>query len=259
MIETDNYKILQLSALTDNYIYIIHCKHTETTAAIDPSVSDVVLKALEEENWQLDYILNTHHHWDHTGGNKDLKRQTKCTIIGYAKDEGRIPGIDIEVDDNDEVSIGKLKAKVVVIPAHTLGHIAYYFAKEKLLFCGDTLFSMGCGRVFEGTYDMMYKSLNKIKQLPGDVIAFPAHEYSLRNAEFALTLEPNNLDLQKRYKEVKELRQRKQATIPIDLETEFKTNPFLRVDSKEIRENIGLENVPDVDVFAKIRRMKDSF
>ncbi|MDB2414620.1 hydroxyacylglutathione hydrolase [Rickettsiales bacterium] len=237
-------KVMQIPVLTDNYIYLIHEEDKNITAVIDPAEAKPVLEELKNQGWNLDYILNTHHHYDHIGGNKQLKSETGCKVVGFANDAHRITGIDIKLNDGDNFDIGNSTAKVMFVPGHTLGHIIYYFEKDKILFCGDTLFSMGCGRLFEGTYEQMYQSLNKISALPDDVEVYCAHEYTQNNAEFALTIEPDNQDLKDRYEQVKSLRKHKKPTIPTNIGLEKRTNPFLRC---------------NLDEFVDIRGKKDNF
>ena len=173
-------------------------------------------------------ILNTHHHGDHIGGNLDIKKKWGVQIYGYEKDAHRISGIDRKLKENEVFLFGSSKVQVLFVPGHTSGHIAFYFPKEKYLFCGDTLFAMGCGYLFEGSYKEMFESLQKIKNLPEDTQVFCAHEYTEKNASFALSVNKSNLDLQKRFEEVKKLRKEKKTTIPFYLKEELLTNPFLR-------------------------------
>ncbi|MCB9988781.1 MAG: hydroxyacylglutathione hydrolase [Rhodospirillales bacterium] len=223
-------EILCLPVLQDNYIWLL-IDDSGKTAAIDPALAAPVINALEERGLTLDYILNTHHHWDHTGGNLDLKARYGCTIIGAAHDAHRIPGIDRKVSDGDSVAIGAASTTVMGTPGHTSGHICYHFADNKALFCGDTLFSMGCGRLFEGTPEQMWNSLSKIMGLPDDTMVYCAHEYTEDNGTFGLMIEPDNKDLQARMAEVRTLRAQNKPTIPVTLATEKKTNIFLRAGS----------------------------
>ncbi len=240
-----NFEIHQIPLWQDNYIYLLHEKQSDKTAVIDPGKAETVNNFLKAKNLKLDYILTTHHHFDHTGGNLQLKEKWRCKIYGYKEDANRIPGIDISLKEGEQVFVGQIGFKVLYVPGHTLGHIAFWNKQNQILFCGDTLFAMGCGRLFEGTPEQMYSSLNKIKKLPKDSLVYCAHEYSLNNAEFALTVEPNNLDLKKRLKKISALRKQNQATVPFYLEEELATNPFLRAKS--------------VSEFAKIRKLKDHF
>ncbi|HFD11457.1 MAG TPA: hydroxyacylglutathione hydrolase, partial [Crenotrichaceae bacterium] len=188
-------EISQLPVLQDNYIFMIHCTADNVTAVVDPATASPVLVLLKERNWHLDFILNTHHHSDHVGANLELKHKTECTIIGAQKDQQRIPGIDKMVVEGDSLSIGQHQFEVLEVPGHTSAHIAYWFKDDAILFCGDTLFSLGCGRLFEGTPEQMWHSLKKIRQLPDQTQIYCAHEYTESNARFAIQLEPGNTTL----------------------------------------------------------------
>lgn len=252
-------EIVQLPVLTDNYIYLIHDARSGETAVVDPAVAEPVLDALAERGWTLNYILNTHHHHDHVGGNLALKQQTGCTIVAAEADRHRIPGIDLNVADGDNFQFGSETLKIMATPGHTSGHIVYYCANNQALFCGDTLFSMGCGRLFEGTAEQLWHSLEKIKALPESTRIYCAHEYTKANGNFALTIEPDNPALQRRLTEVTNLVAQKKSTIPSTLAQELATNPFLREQCESIQHGVGMLNRPAVDVFAKIRRLKDDF
>ncbi|MCH2548027.1 MAG: hydroxyacylglutathione hydrolase [Alphaproteobacteria bacterium] len=252
-------EIIQLSALSDNYIYILHNADTQQTAVIDPSEADPVRQYVASRGWNIDYILNTHHHFDHTDGNKALKAQYECEIIGYGPDAERIAGITRMVHDEDRITVCASEARVMFVPGHTRGHIAFYFAHEKALFCGDTMFLMGCGRLFEGTAEQMYDSLQKFASLPDDTNVYCAHEYTLSNARFALSIEPENSDLKQRMKNIQDVRNQNQSTVPALLAVEKQTNPFLRVDSPEIRSNLNMQHANNIAVFAEIRKLKDHF
>ena len=259
--ENEHYILHQIDAQNDlrNYIYLLHCKATGETAAIDPTYAQPVLDALKTKGWRLDYILNTHHHHDHTDGNAELKAATGCTIIGNAQDARRIPEIDKGVSEGDEVRIGALHAQILDIPGHTLGHIAFYFSAHSLLFSGDTLFSMGCGRMFEGTPAQMVASFAKLTALPDDTIICAAHEYSVDNAAFALRYEPNNPALQDRAEAVSTLQAKGKPTVPVLLSSEKATNPFIRLHSPEIRATLNMPDADDATLFAELRTRKDNF
>ncbi len=252
-------EIIQIPVLNDNYIYIIHEPSSKKTAVVDPAVASPVLDVLKQKKWSLDYILNTHHHHDHIGANLELKKVTHCQIIAADADQHRIPGIDKTVKQNDEFMLGNEVFKVIETPGHTLGHIIFFFYKSDLLFCGDTLFSMGCGRLFEGSAEQMWHSLQKIKALPKQTKIFCTHEYTQDNGAFALSLEPKNQNLQLRVQQVKQLRAQNQPTIPSTLEQEIKTNPFLRENSIEIQQSINMQGQPTIKIFKTIRELKDSF
>ena len=249
-----------LPSLTDNYIYLLHDSISNETAAIDPSESAPVIAALAKNAWQLTYIFNTHHHSDHVGGNLQLKQATGCKIVGAATDQTRIPGIDIALHDGEKIQLGEQIFQVIATLGHTSGHIVYYCADGHALFCGDTLFSLGCGRLFEGTAEQMWHSLQKLKALPGNTRVYCAHEYTQANGRFALSLEADNPDLQQRLAEVEVLRANNQPTLPSTIALEMATNPFLREDSASLRKAISAQ--PDdspIEVFAKIRKLKDQF
>jgi len=252
-------EIIQIPVLNDNYIYIIHDPVSTETAVIDPAVSQPVLDCLKTKGWSLTYILNTHHHYDHVGANLDLKQKTNCQVLASTTDKSRIPGIDKHLKQGDEVKLGNQIAHVIETPGHTLGHIVYHFSNSNALFCGDTLFSMGCGRLFEGTAEQMWHSLQQIKQLPIETNIYCAHEYTQANGCFALTLEPDNKQLQQRIQQVNQLRAINKATIPSTLEQELATNPFLREKSLELQQSINMTQQTPVDVFTKIRLLKDNF
>ncbi len=252
-------EILQLPVLTDNYIFLLHDTNSGETAAVDPAVAKPVLEVLQAKGWQLSYIFNTHHHGDHVGGNLELKRQTGCKIVAAERDRHRIPGMDWGVSDNDDISLGTHGFKVIEAPGHTTGHIVYHCADSEALFCGDTLFSMGCGRLFEGSADEMWQSLQKLKALPASTRIYCAHEYTQANGRFALSLEADNQALQQRLAEVAELRRQNLSTLPSTLGLELATNPFLREHSPSIRQAVYGENASPAEIFAKVRRRKDQF
>ena len=195
-------QVFQLPVLQDNYIYIIRDINTKKTAVVDPALAEPVNSFLKEKNWTLDFIFSTHHHWDHTGGNLQLKEKWNCQILGFEKDAHRIPGIDQHLQEGEEFTFGDLPCRVLFFPGHTLGHIAYWFFEEKKLFIGDTLFAMGCGRLFEGSPQQMFTSLNHIKSFPPDTEVFCAHEYTEKNGHFALSVDPENQQLKDRMKKV---------------------------------------------------------
>lgn len=254
-------KIIQLPLLRDNYGYLIVCQKTNSAAIVDPSEAEPVLRRVEQEKVTLKAILNTHHHRDHTGGNDGLLANQKLEVYGHKSEQARIPGLTRGVDEGDEIQIGELRGKVLFIPGHTTGHIAYLF--DNGLFCGDTLFTAGCGRLFEGTPEQMHASLEKLKALPDDTKVYCGHEYTESNLRFAVTLEPRNHKLVSRFERVQALRARGISTVPSTMEEERQTNPFLRWDSKEIQASLKARS-PDlrtdpVAVFAQARKLKDAF
>jgi hydroxyacylglutathione hydrolase len=223
--------------LKDNYAYLIEDRAAGLCAVVDPSEAAPVRKALGGR--RLTHILNTHHHWDHTGGNPALKEDSGATIVGPGKDRDRIPGIDVGVDESAPWQFGPHTVTVLEIPAHTRGHIAFVFDGHEMAFTGDTLFAMGCGRLFEGDAATMWASLSKLKKLPDATAIYCGHEYTLSNGRFAMTLEPGNAALGARMRDVEALRAKNETTIPTTIGLEKKTNPFLRPDSREIRTTLG--------------------
>jgi hydroxyacylglutathione hydrolase len=245
--------------LADNYGYLLHDDESGETAAVDtPDAAEIALQ-LDAKGWRLTHIFNTHHHSDHAGGNVELKRRTGCTIVGPRADAARIPAIDVAVGDGETVALGRHRATVFDTPGHTRGHIVYHFADARAAFVGDTLFAMGCGRLFEGTPAQMWGSLQKILAWPDDTRLYCAHEYTQSNARFALTVEPQNAALQQRAATVAQLRAVGRPTVPTILGDERATNPFLRPQSRDLRAAIGLDGAADVEVFAKTRALKDAF
>ena len=251
--------IIQIPVLNDNYIYMLHDSVSLETAVIDPALEQPVLDVLAEKGWQLSFILNTHHHWDHVGANLALKQQTGCKIFAAASDRERIPGIDVGVEQGDVISLGEHQAQVVETPGHTSGHVVYYFAEDQALFCGDTLFVMGCGRLFEGTPQQMYASLQTLKALPPSTRVYCTHEYTLANATFALSVEPDNIFLHRKMLAVTQLRAANKTTVPTTIAEEIATNPFFRVDSISIQKELGLVGAAAYVVFGALRQRKDNF
>lgn len=252
-------EIHMFPCLQDNYAYLLHDADADLTATIDTPDAGAILQALRERSWTLTHILNTHHHADHAGGNLSLKRQTGCTIIGPRADAARIPGIDVEVGEGDAFAFGAHPVRVFDTPGHTRGHIVYWIPSAGVAFVGDTLFSLGCGRLFEGTPAQMWSSLEKICAWPDSTLLYCAHEYTEANARFALTVEPDNPDLQARRAEVDRLRRLGRPTIPTTVGLEKATNPFLRPTSPRLQTAIGMRGAPVVDVFARTRALKDAF
>lgn len=252
-------KILQISVLTDNYIYLIHDFDSQQTAVVDPAIAEPVLGALKKQGWQLNYIFNTHHHSDHVGGNLELKARTGCKVVAAKKDSHRIPCIDITVQEGDSFQLGDHQIKIIETAGHTSGHIVYYFVEDDLLFCGDTLFVMGCGRLFEGTAQQMWQSLQKLKQLPESTKVYCAHEYSLSNGRFALSVEADNQALQNRMANIKQLRADNLPTVPSTIGEELATNPFFREQSLSIQNHLQMTDKTPVEIFTAVRNLKDVF
>ncbi|MGQ9837387.1 MAG: hydroxyacylglutathione hydrolase [Cyanobacteriota bacterium] len=251
-------RILQLPVLRDNYVYLLHDPDTATAAVVDPAVAEPVLEKLAELQADLVAILNTHHHHDHVGGNQQLlARYPQAEVYASRVDRGRIPGQTIELAAGQTVQFNCHRAQVLFVPGHTRGHIAYYFPESGDLFCGDTLFAGGCGRLFEGTPQQMLGSLEQLRQLPKSTRVWCAHEYTLNNLKFALTVDRDNPDLQTRYRAVEALRQAGLPTVPSTLGEEQLTNPFLRWDQPALQA-VAKTTVPE-QVLARIRAMKDQF
>jgi hydroxyacylglutathione hydrolase len=252
-------QIHQFPCLQDNYAYLVHDPDSGLTATIDSPDAEAIGRALAERGWKLDYILNTHHHTDHAGGNLALKASTGCKVVGARADADRIPGLDILVSEGDSFMLGEHSARIIETPGHTRAHICYSFAADRVAFVGDTLFSMGCGRLFEGTPAQMWTSLQKIMQLPDETRIYCAHEYTQSNGRFALSMEPDNPALLARLREVAALRAANQPTVPSTLGVEKATNPFLRPASPALRATLGLAAATDTEVFAETRKRKDQF
>jgi hydroxyacylglutathione hydrolase len=255
-------QVYRLSALSDNYIFLLHEPEQNIAAVVDPAEASPVLERLKELGVTLVAIFNTHHHSDHVGGNIKLLQQfPEAVVYGGAEDRGRIPGQTVFLQEGDRVSFGNQSAEVLFVPGHTRAHIAYYFAPTPVdvgnLFCGDTLFAGGCGRLFEGTPTQMVDSLGKLRALPDETRVWCAHEYTLKNLEFALTVDRTNLPLRERLAAVKTARSQNESTIPSNLGIEKRTNPFLRWDDLELRAIVKAEN--DIQTFARLRGMRERF
>jgi hydroxyacylglutathione hydrolase len=252
-------EIYQFPCLSDNYGYLVHDSANNLTATIDTPEVAPINAALAAKGWSLTHIMNTHHHYDHAGGNIELKEQWGCTIVGSKSDAKRIPGIDVEVADGGTYDFGSHTAKVFDVSGHTQGHIAFYFEQDAILFSGDALFALGCGRLFEGTPAQMWESLQKLLVLPDDTTVYCAHEYTQANARFAISVEPQNTQLQARVTEINALRAANKPTVPSILGVEKATNPFLRPMSTDLQSTVGMVGADLVDVFAKTRTLKDNF
>ena len=238
-------KVEIIKCLKDNYSYVIIDEKYNHACVVDPSEAEPIINFVESKNIKLKFVLNTHHHYDHVGGNNDLKKKYKVKIVGYKNDKKRIPNIDILLENNEIWKSENFEAKIIHIPGHTSGHICFYFIKEKIAFTGDTLFSLGCGRIFEGTYEQMFESLNKLKKLPKEAKIFCGHEYTLKNSMFCEKYEQNNKNLKKKIVEIKDNLKNNLPTIPSTIEEELACNIFLRA-----------KNLED---FSKLRDLKDNF
>tara|TARA_Y100000590_G_scaffold29987_1_gene33342 strand:- start:4496 stop:5257 length:762 start_codon:yes stop_codon:yes gene_type:complete len=252
-------KITPIPCLKDNYAYIINNVSSKTVGVVDPSEAKPIISFLEKENIKLNYILNTHHHFDHIGGNIELKKKYNAKVVGFIDDKHRIPGIDITVKNNEEWKFGNSVIKILHIPGHTLGHICFFLKNEKIAFTGDTLFSLGCGRIFEGSHEQMLSSLNKIKNFPKNTKIYCGHEYTYKNAEFCIKYDKDNVNLKKHFEKIKELRSVNAPTVPTSLEDELKSNIFLRCDQNDLKIKLNMQNQEDFKVFKKVRDLKDGF
>ena len=248
-----------IRCLSDNYSYLIRDKKTGLVGVVDPSEFNPVDLEINKTYKKLDFILNTHHHHDHVGGNIDLKKKYNSKIVCSSYDEKRIPGVDIKKSDGDQFSLGETNFKIIHIPGHTLGHIALYSEKANVIFTGDTLFSLGCGRIFEGTFEQMFESLEKIKNLPKNTMLYCGHEYTEKNGQFCISIDKENVRLRNRINDVKNKAQKKLPTLPISLGEEIETNIFLRCDDKKIKNNLKMDNNSKLEVFTKLRNLKDKF
>lgn len=251
--------LVTLPVLTDNYIYLVHDHQSGETAVVDVGDCDAVLLALAEHDWTLTEIWLTHHHSDHIDGTEALVSATGAKVTGAAADKHRLPHLDREVAEGDSFTFAGHEVRVLEVPGHTVGHIAFYMPDLKAAFTGDSLMSLGCGRLFEGTPQQMWNSLSKIAELPDETLICSGHEYTLSNGKFARTIDQSNPALKERIAEAEALRAEGKPTVPRRLAEEKATNPFLRARSPSIRAHLGLGASSDVEVFAEIRRRKDKF
>jgi hydroxyacylglutathione hydrolase len=243
--------------LTDNFGYLIHDPETKATASIDAPEAAPIVKALEREGWTLTDILITHHHHDHVGGVAELKEKYGCRVVAPHDKSAGIANVDLRVRQGDVVKVGGLLGRVLETPGHTLDHVSYVFDNDKALFAADTLFSIGCGRVFEGNYRMMWDSLLKLRALPDDFKLYCGHEYTAANIKFALTIEPENPTLKARAEEVTRLRAANQPTIPTLLGEEKKANVFLRADEPSVAAGVRMKGRDAAQVFGELRERKN--
>ncbi|WP_434624797.1 hydroxyacylglutathione hydrolase [Azospirillum sp. B2RO_4] len=252
-------EVILVPAFADNYIYVLRDAASGKVGVVDPGDAAPVQAELERRGWSLTHIFLTHHHNDHIGGAEELKARYRASVVGARADAHRIPGLDVMLSDGDRTVFGEQTARVFAVPGHTSGHISFWFEAAETLFSGDTLFSLGCGRLFEGTPAQMWDSLQSLRALTDQTRVYCGHEYTQSNGRFALTVDPDNAALHQRMEEVTELRERNQPTIPTTIGMERRTNPFLRADDPGVQSAIGMSGAPSVEVFAELRRRKDHF
>ena len=252
-------QILTIPCRADNYAYLAHDPASGATALIDVPEAAPILAALEKSGWRLSDVLITHHHHDHVEGLDAVLAAAPARVIGAAADAHRLPPLDIAVSDGDAVQIGTETGRVIAVPGHTLGHVAYYFPDSGAVFTADSLMALGCGRVFEGTMAQMHASLGRLAALPPETLVYSGHEYTAANAAFARSVDPDNPRLAARAQEVARTRDAGRPTVPVRLSEELATNPFLRAHDPAIRAHLGMTDATDPDVFAEIRRRKDRF
>ena len=260
---TGRLDIELLPILEDNYAYLIFEPGAARCAVVDPGAAQPVLARLRQLGRELHLILITHHHADHTAGLGQLKRETGAEVVLSRGDVARVNGIEVPPDrtvaEGEEFQLGAVRCRVLETPGHTRSHVSYWFPEAEAVFCGDTLFALGCGRLFEGTPEQMWQSLLKLRALPETTRMYCGHEYTLANARFALAVDPDNAELRARAREVEELRRQGRPTLPSTIGLERRTNPFLRADDPGLKRALGLEGEADAAVFAELRRRKDRF
>lgn len=251
--------VFQFPCLSDNYGVLLHDADSGATASIDAPDAGAVKAALAEKGWSLTHVLVTHHHWDHTQGIPQLVADTGCKVIGPAGEGTNLSGLDVELSDGDTYEFAGHAAQIFETPGHTLGHICWWFEGERLLFAGDTIFAMGCGKLLEGTPAQMWTSLEKLRRLPIETRIYCGHEYTAANAKFALSVEPGNQALKTRAEAIDKLRADGKATVPTTIALELATNPFLRPESEEIQNAVDRLGAPLGEIFAEVRAAKDRF
>ena len=259
MSANSNLKAVQFPCRDDNYGVLLRMDDSDLTISIDAPETEAIREALSDNGWRLTHILTTHHHYDHVEGNEALKSEYGCIIIGPKDEADKIPGLDQAVGHGESFELGGHRIDVIATGGHTLGEISYHIPDAAMVFAGDTLFALGCGRIFEGTPEMMHESLNRLAALPDDTLVYAGHEYTLSNAKFSVTIDPENEALKRRVKEIEELRDNGKPTLPTTIGLEKETNPFLRATDPAIRKNLGMETASDVEVFTEIRARKDRF
>lgn len=253
------FELVTIPCLNDNYAFLLHNRDDKTTLLVDVPEAAPISHVLDSRGWTLTHVLLTHHHWDHVDGLPELLKRHSAQIIGAQADAHRLPALDIPVSEGCELIIGSSKAQVFDVSGHTINHIAVYIFDAKVLFTADSLMALGCGRLFEGTPDQMWESLNKLMSLPADTIVCSGHEYTSSNARFALSVDPTNIALIARSQDIDAKRAANQATVPSQLGLELETNPFLRAKDPAIRAQLNMQSATDAQVFAEIRKRKDNF
>jgi hydroxyacylglutathione hydrolase len=252
-------EIVTIPCLADNYAFLLRDQATGKVALVDAPESYPIQKVLQDKGWKLDMVLLTHHHYDHVDGLPELVEEYHPQVIGAKVDASRLPPLDLALNEGDTFSVGESEGRIIDVSGHTIGHIAFHFPSANAVFTADSLMALGCGRLFEGTPEMMWESLSKLAALPADTIVYSGHEYTASNAKFALTVEPENIALQARAADITAKRAAGVPTVPSTLAEELATNPFLRAHLPEANSAIGMESATDVEVFAAIRKQKDNF
>ena len=252
-------EIVTIPCLADNYAFLLRDSATGKVALVDAPESYPIQNALRDKGWKLDMVLLTHHHYDHVDGLPELVAEYHPQVIGAKADANRLPPLDLALNEGDTFSLGESEARIIDVSGHTIGHIAFHFPSANAVFTADSLMALGCGRLFEGTPEMMWASLSKLAALPTDTIVYSGHEYTASNAKFALTVEPDNAALQARAADITAKRAGGVPTVPSTLADERATNPFLRAHLPEMKAALGMEGASDVEVFATIRKQKDNF
>lgn len=252
-------EIVTIPCLSDNYAYLAHDSETGTTAVVDVPEAAPILAVLDQHGWSLDFVLLTHHHWDHVGGLNEILAKHKARVVGAKADMERLPPLDRMVEEGDVVEIGSEVAHVIDVSGHTVGHIAFHVPTSNAVFTADSLMALGCGRVFEGTKPQMWESLQKLAALPPETTVYSGHEYTATNAKFALSVDPDNEALQERAQEIEKLRAKGKPTVPSQLDVELATNPFLRANDPALAAHLGMQDADPAEVFAEIRTRKDNF
>lgn len=252
-------EIVTLPSLSDNYCFLIHDNASGDTAVVDVPEAGVISQALKERGWTLSHAFLTHHHWDHVDGLADLLAEHPAKVVGASADAHRLPALDIEVSEGDSFMLGDEPVQVLDVSGHTVGHIAFYLPQSQAVFTADSLMALGCGRLFEGDADMMWRSLSKLAALPAETVVYSGHEYTAANAKFAVTVDPANPALDARIKSIATERGAGRPTVPSLLSEELATNPFLRATSPEVQRHLGMEGADPAQVFAEIRKRKDNF